>query len=161
MSYKPFKMKGPSLYRTTPTQMKGDLDKDGRLSDYEANRQSKIDESMNKKSATPQKKDQDFVPAYPGADISESEYKKMQELGIKSEAEYAKYKANQSKKTTDPKKNSSKTTKNSSDTTKKGKIIYKDGKKYYQAADGTLHTGQVSDYEREKAADEANAPKKP
>ena len=32
----------------------------------------------------------------------------------------------------------------------KGKIIYKDGKKYFQAADGTLHTGQVSDYKTEK-----------
>jgi|TARA_R100000482_G_scaffold47131_1_gene16513 hypothetical protein len=36
---------------------------------------------------------------------------------------------------------------------KKGKIIYKDGKKYYQASDGTLHTGQVSDYEAELAED--------
>tara|TARA_R100001510_G_C7495800_1_gene101602 strand:+ start:106 stop:501 length:396 start_codon:yes stop_codon:yes gene_type:complete len=36
---------------------------------------------------------------------------------------------------------------------KKGKIVYKDGKKYYQASDGTLHTGQVSDYEAELAAD--------
>ena len=35
----------------------------------------------------------------------------------------------------------------------KGKIIYKDGKKYYQAADGSLHTGQVSDYEMEKMED--------
>merc|ERR1711991_1095667 len=34
----------------------------------------------------------DFVPAYPGADISEAEYKKMLSLGIKSEAEYAEYK---------------------------------------------------------------------
>ena len=40
----------------------------------------------------------DFVPAYPGADISEAEYKKMLSLGIKSEAEYAEYKANQKKK---------------------------------------------------------------
>jgi len=36
---------------------------------------------------------------------------------------------------------------------KKGKIIYKDGKKYYKASDGTLHTGQVSDYETELAED--------
>ena len=36
---------------------------------------------------------------------------------------------------------------------KKGKIIYKDGKKYYQASDGSLHTGQVSDYEAELAED--------
>tara|TARA_R100000353_G_scaffold3544_2_gene5566 strand:- start:1742 stop:2149 length:408 start_codon:yes stop_codon:yes gene_type:complete len=34
-----------------------------------------------------------------------------------------------------------------------GKIIYKDGKKYYKASDGTLHTGQVSDYEAELAED--------
>lgn len=39
---------------------------------------------------------------------------------------------------------------------KKGKIIYKDGKKFYQAADGTLHTGQVSDVEREKEVDKNN-----
>jgi hypothetical protein len=44
-------------------------------------------------------------------------------------------------------------------TQSKGKIIYKDGKKYYQASDGSLHTGQVEDYERELAADKANAPK--
>jgi hypothetical protein len=42
---------------------------------------------------------------------------------------------------------------------KKGKIIYKDGKKYYQASDGSLHIGQVEDYERELANDKANAPK--
>ena len=36
---------------------------------------------------------------------------------------------------------------------KKGKIIYKDGKKYCQASDGSLHTGQVSDYEAELAED--------
>ena len=35
----------------------------------------------------------------------------------------------------------------------KGKIVYKDGKKYYQASDGTLHTGQVEDCEAELAAD--------
>ncbi len=42
----------------------------------------------------------------------------------------------------------------------KGKIIYKNGKKYYQASDGSLHTGQVEDYERELAIDKANAPNK-
>ena len=35
----------------------------------------------------------------------------------------------------------------------KGKIVYKDGKKYWQASDGSLHTGQVDDYERELAED--------
>ncbi len=35
----------------------------------------------------------------------------------------------------------------------KGEIVYKDGKKFYKASDGTLHTGQVSDYETEKAND--------
>lgn len=35
----------------------------------------------------------------------------------------------------------------------KGKIVYKNGKKYYQASDGSLHTGQVEDYERELAED--------
>ena len=32
-------------------------------------------------------------------------------------------------------------------------IVYKNGKKYYKASDGTLHTGQVSDYEAELKAD--------
>jgi hypothetical protein len=41
------------------------------------------------------------------------------------------------------------------DGVKKGKIIYKDGKKFYQASDGSLHTGQVEDYERELKADKA------
>ena len=36
---------------------------------------------------------------------------------------------------------------------KKGKYITKDGKKYWQAPDGSLHTGQVSDYEQEKEND--------
>ena len=34
-------------------------------------------------------------------------------------------------------------------------IIYKGGKKYYKASDGSLHTGQVSDYEAELAEDRA------
>lgn len=46
------------------------------------------------------------------------------------------------------------------DAERKGKIVYKDGKKYYQASDGSLHTGQVEDYERELAIDKANAPNK-
>ena len=29
-------------------------------------------------------------------------------------------------------------------------IVYKDGKKFYKAKDGSLHTGQVSDYEAEQ-----------
>ena len=40
----------------------------------------------------------DFVPAYPGADISEAEYKKMKALGITSESMYAQYKAAKDKK---------------------------------------------------------------
>tara|TARA_R100001015_G_C4589122_1_gene144785 strand:- start:676 stop:1026 length:351 start_codon:yes stop_codon:yes gene_type:complete len=42
---------------------------------------------------------------------------------------------------------------------KKG-IVYKDGKKYYKASDGTLHTGQVSDYEAELAEDKKRNKKK-
>ena len=34
-------------------------------------------------------------------------------------------------------------------------IVYRNGKTYYKAKDGSLHTGQVSDYEQEKAEDEA------
>jgi len=50
--------------------------------------------------------------------------------------------------------------KNADKEPKKGKIIFKDGKKYYQASDGSLHIGQVEDYEKELAIDEANAPNK-
>ena len=46
-------------------------------------------------------------------------------------------------------------------TSKNGNIVYKNGKKYYKASDGTLHTGQVSDYEAELAADKKNKQKKP
>ena len=35
----------------------------------------------------------EFEPAYPGADIDKEEYEKMLKLGIKSEQEYAEYKA--------------------------------------------------------------------
>lgn len=42
----------------------------------------------------------------------------------------------------------------------KGEIVYKNGKKYYKASDGTLHTGQVSDYETEKANDKKAKAKK-
>lgn len=34
-------------------------------------------------------------------------------------------------------------------------IVYRDGKKYYKAKDGSLHTGQVSDYEQERKEDAA------
>ena len=36
---------------------------------------------------------------------------------------------------------------------KEKNIVYKNGKKYFKASDGTLHTGQVDDYERELAED--------
>lgn len=42
----------------------------------------------------------------------------------------------------------------------KGEIVYKNGKKFYKASDGTLHTGQVSDYETEKANDKKAKAKK-
>ena len=44
---------------------------------------------------------------------------------------------------------------------KKGKIVYKDGKKFYQASDGSLHTGQVEDYERELQQDKEMFPDGP
>jgi NADH dehydrogenase/NADH:ubiquinone oxidoreductase subunit G len=46
------------------------------------------------------------------------------------------------------------------DAERQGKIVYKNGKKFYQASDGSLHTGQVEDYERELAIDKANDPNK-
>ena len=42
-----------------------------------------------------------------------------------------------------------------------GKIVYKDGVKYYQASDGTLHTGQVEDYEKELQQDREMFPDGP
>ena len=36
-----------------------------------------------------------FKPAYPGADISSAEYEKAKKAGVKSESEYAEYKAKQ------------------------------------------------------------------
>ena len=54
--------KGPTKYDDTHmtrykshATLQGDLDKDGKLSDYEANRQSKIDESRNKSKDGPTK----------------------------------------------------------------------------------------------------------
>tara|TARA_R100001015_G_C4585086_1_gene141095 strand:+ start:350 stop:862 length:513 start_codon:yes stop_codon:yes gene_type:complete len=44
------------------------------------------------------KSQQDFEPAYPGADISKAEYDKAKKAGVKSEAEYAEYKAKMKKK---------------------------------------------------------------
>jgi len=41
------------------------------------------------------------------------------------------------------------------------KIVYKDGKKYYQASDGSLHAGQVDDYEYELAQDKEMFPDGP
>lgn len=83
-----------------------------------------------------QKKQDDFEPAYPGADYSKEQIDKMTEEEKKQKIDGY-----------EPKKS-------------KGKIVYKDGKKYYQASDGTLHTGQVEDYERELEIDKANKPLK-
>ena len=41
-----------------------------------------------------------FKPAYPGADISSAEYEKAKKAGVKSESEYAEYKAKQNQKKT-------------------------------------------------------------
>ena len=89
--------------------------------------------SKDKKPSPNKQKDQgDFEPAYPGADYSKEQIAKM----TKKEKE-------QKIDGYDPKL----------DGVKKGKIVYKDGKKFYQASDGSLHTGQVEDYERELKAD--------
>ena len=98
--------------------------------------------SKDKKPPLKQKVSQeDFEPAYPGADYSKEQIAKM----TKKEKE-------QKIDGYDPKL----------DGVKKGKIVYKDGKKFYQASDGTLHTGQVEDYERELKVDkEMKKGKKP
>ena len=51
--------------------------------------------NTNKKPVKPSQGD--FVPAYPGADISKAEYDKARKAGVKSEAEYTEYKAKQNK----------------------------------------------------------------
>lgn len=89
-----------------------------------------------KDAAPKQKKQDDFEPAYPGADYSQEQIDKMTE-----KEKLEKIDGYQPKK-------------------KKGKIVYKDGKKFYKASDGTLHTGQVEDYERELEIDKANKPLK-
>ena len=40
-------------------------------------------------------------------------------------------------------------------------IVYRNGKKFWKAPDGSLHTGQVDDYMREKKADEQFKKKSP
>jgi hypothetical protein len=88
--------------------------------------------SKDKKPPLKQKDQGDFEPAYPGADYSKEQIAKMSKK--EKEQKIDGY---------DPKL----------DGVKKGKIVYKDGKKFYQASDGSLHTGQVEDYERELKAD--------
>jgi len=71
---------------------------DGHMPDFRAKSaplQMK-DDKDKKKEAKPNQGD--FVPAYPGADISEAEYKKMKALGITSESMYAQYKTAKDKK---------------------------------------------------------------
>ena len=106
------------------------------------NKNKDVVASKDKKPPLKQKVSQeDFAPAYPGADYSKEQIAKM----TKKEKE-------QKIDGYDPKL----------DGVKKGKIVYKDGKKFYQASDGTLHTGQVEDYERELKADkEMKKDKKP
>jgi len=97
--------------------------------------------SKDKKPPLKQKDQGDFEPAYPGADYSKEQIAKM----TKKEKE-------QKIDGYDPKL----------DGVKKGKIVYKDGKKFFQASDGSLHTGQVEDYERELKVDkEMKKSKKP
>ena len=57
-----------------------------------------------KKKKKSKKKNQDFEPAYPGADISKAEYDKARKAGVTSEAEYAEYKAKMKKKKKSPAK---------------------------------------------------------
>lgn len=94
-----------------------------------------LKQKKQKKGVSKNDFDETFEPAYPGADYSKEQIDKMTEKEKKQKIDGY-----------EPKKS-------------KGKIVYKDGKKYYQASDGTLHTGQVEDYERELEIDKANKPK--
>lgn len=102
-----FKMKGPSMYPRYKKGAEGGISinreyaKGPDMRATSAPFQMKDDKDKKKDAVKPiakKVKDKpsqgDFVPAYPGADISAAEYKKMKGLGIKSEAEYAEYKAN-------------------------------------------------------------------
>lgn len=79
---------------------------DGHMPDYRAKSaplQMKGTPNMEMKDKKKKKKEAkpnqgDFVPAYPGADISEAEYKKMKALGITSESMYSEYKTAKDKK---------------------------------------------------------------
>jgi|TARA_R100000479_G_scaffold172722_1_gene117650 hypothetical protein len=92
--------------RESALAMKGDLNKDGKMSDYETNRQNAIDKAMENSPLEYEKNPKDFVK------------RKKKPMGPHNK-----------------------------------NIVYKNGKKYYKASDGTLHTGQVDDYERELAED--------
>ena len=99
--------KGPKSYtlktQPAPTKMKGkakgktkeQLLKEG-FSQVEADQMMKTGATTGKQPA--KKKRKKFVPAYPGADISKAEYDKARKAGVKSEAEFAEYKAKKKKK---------------------------------------------------------------
>ena len=107
------------------------------------------------------KKSQDFEPAYPGADISKAEYDKARKAGVKSEAEYAEYKAKMKKKKKSPTKMKGPKF-DASKGWKKGKAYTTDGgvkghyvtdpkgKKYFMTKGGKLHTGQIDDLKPKK-----------
>ena len=99
--------KGPKSYtlKTIPTKLKSkskrksktkeQLLKEG-FSQVEADQMMKTGATTGKQPA--KKKRKEFVPAYPGADISKAEYDKARKAGVRSEAEFAEYKAKKKKK---------------------------------------------------------------
>ena len=121
-------------------------------------KQPGVRRKINKQSAK-KKKSQDFVPAYPGADISKAEYDKARKAGVRSEAEFAEYKAKKKKKAPTKMKGLKFDT---SKGWKKGKAYTTDGgvkghyvtdpkgKKYFMTSGGKLHTGQIDDLKPKK-----------
>ena len=92
-----FKMKGWGGYQSSPTK-KTDDKKEQLLK--EGFTQADADRMIADSAVTGvvaggamKGKKQDFVPAYPGADISKAEYDKAVKDGVTSEAEYAAWKS--------------------------------------------------------------------
>jgi len=123
-------------------------------------KQPGVRRKINKQSAK-KKKSQDFEPAYPGADISKAEYDKARKAGVRSEAEFAEYKAKMKKKKKAPTKMKGLKF-DTSKGWKKGKAYTTDGgvkghyvtdpkgKKYFMTSGGKLHTGQIDDLKPKK-----------
>ena len=148
-----FKLKGKSIVQGTSGHKAA-------LKQREDRRKFELENLKREEAADKARKDE--IKKSKTSDDLNDYLKKMEELldkGI-SPKEAEQMLAENSKPLKQKKQKGKPTTNEKNSKNKKGKIVYKDGKKYYQASDGTLHTGQVEDYERELEIDKANKPLK-